>query len=82
MCDGLPGVQRQHQSTLWKLRSLRLLRYGAGLLQWDLHLPEFGSEKLRRLRIRVRRADADLHPGDMRQLPAGLYELQRCLCLP
>ena len=55
MPGGLPGVQRQHQPPLWKLWNLRLLPHGDGLLQRDLHLPEFGSEQLRRLRKRLRR---------------------------
>ena len=81
MRGGLPRLQRQHQSTLWKLWSLRLLRRGNGLLQRDMHLPGFGSEQLRRLRERLPRIDPGLHPGDMRQLPAGLYKLQRNLFL-
>ena len=60
MPGGLPGVQRQHQPPLWKLRNLRLLPHGDGLLQRDMHRPEFGSEQLRRLRKRLRRIDADL----------------------
>ena len=60
MPGGLPGVQRQHQPPLWKLRSLRLLRLWNGLLQRDMHRCEFRSEQLRRLRIRLRRADTDL----------------------
>jgi len=56
----LPVGQRQHQPPLWKLRKLRLLPHGDGLLQRDLHLPEFGCEQLRRLRVRLRRIDADL----------------------
>jgi hypothetical protein len=54
MLGGLPGVQRQHQPTVWKLWSLCLLPIGVCLLQWDMHGPEFGREQLRRLRIRLR----------------------------
>ena len=50
MPGGLPGVQRQHQPTLWKLRSLCLLFRIDGVLQRDMHRCEFGSEQLRRLR--------------------------------
>ena len=50
MRGSLPGVQRQHQPALWKLWSLRLLRLGNRLLQRGMHLPEFGSGQLRRLR--------------------------------
>ena len=60
MRGGLPGVQRQHQPPLWKLWRLRLLSDGGGLLQRDMHGPEFGSEQLRRLRKRLPRIDADL----------------------
>ena len=38
----------------------RLLSDGGGLLQRDMHRPEFGSEQLRRLRKRLPRIDADL----------------------
>ena len=71
MPGGLPVCQRQHQSPLWKLRILLRLRHGDGLLQRDMHEPEFGSEQLRRLRIRLRRIDAELHPGGLLRLPAG-----------
>ena len=67
MRGGLPGVQRQHQPPLWKLRSLRLLPHVGGLLQRDMHHCEFGFAQLRRLRKRLPRIDPDLHPGDMRQ---------------
>jgi hypothetical protein len=77
MSGGLPRLQRQHQPTLWKLWSLRLLRDGNGLLQRDMHRREFGCEQLRCLRKRLWRIDPALHPGDMRQLPAGPYKLQR-----
>ena len=82
MPRGMPRVQRQHQPTLWKLRSLRLLRLVGRLLQRDMHLREFGSKQLRRLRQRLPCIDAHLQPGDMRQLPAGPYSLQRCLHRP
>jgi hypothetical protein len=77
MRGGLPRVQRQHQPPLWKLRRLCLLRHWSSLLQRDMHLPEFGSEQLWRLRKRLPRIDPGLYPGDMRQLPAGLYILQQ-----
>ena len=83
MPGSLPGVQRQHQPTLWKLRSLRLLPHVVGVLQRDMHRREFGSSQLRRLRKRLRRIDPALHPGHMRQLPADRANiLQRCLYLP
>jgi hypothetical protein len=73
MPGGLPAVQRQHQSTLWKLRQLLLLRDGDGLLQRNMYQCEFGSEQLRCLRVRLRRIHTDLHPRTMwrRRLPAG-----------
>jgi hypothetical protein len=70
MRGGLPGVQWQHQPTLWKLRSLYMLPLGDGLLQRDLHLREFRSEQLRRLRKRLPRIDPDLQPGRMLRLLA------------
>ena len=57
---GLPGLQRQHQSSLWQLWKLRLLSHIVDLLQRDMHLPEFRSAQLRRLRKRLRRIDPDL----------------------
>ena len=60
MPGGLSRLQRQHQPTLWKLRSLCLLRFGVGLLQRDMHRCEFGSEQLRRLRICLSRNGAEL----------------------
>ena len=60
MPGSLPRVQRQHQPTLWKLWSLRLLRRGDGMLQRDMHLSEFGFAQLRRLRKRLRRTGANL----------------------
>ena len=50
MPGGLPGVQRQHESSLWKLRSLRLLPHVGRMLQRDMHRCEFGPAQLRRLR--------------------------------
>ena len=82
MPGSLPRMQRQHQPTLRKLRSVRLLPHVGRLLQRNMHRCEFGFEQLRRMRTRLPRIGAVLHPGDMRQLPAGLYELQRCLYLP
>jgi hypothetical protein len=70
MPSGLPGVQRQHQPTLWKLWSLRLLPHRDGLLQRLVHLPEFGSEQLRRLRVRLPRIDPYMYRGGMLRLPA------------
>ena len=55
MSGGLPGLQRQYQPSLWKLRILRLLPHGDGLLQRGMHLREFGLAKLRRLRKRLPR---------------------------
>ena len=63
MPGGLPGVQRQHQPPLWKLRKLHLLRHGDGLLQRDMHRSEFGSVQLRRLRKRLPRIVALLQSG-------------------
>ena len=42
----LPGVQRQHQSPLWKMRKLRLLSDFRHLLQRDLHRLEVRSTEL------------------------------------
>ena len=77
MRGGLPRLQWQHQPPLWKLRILCLLPHVGRLLQWDMHHREFGFAQLRRLRKCLRRIDAGLHPGDLRQLPARLYKLQR-----
>ena len=89
MPGGLPGVQRQHQPTLWKLRKRRLLSDFGDLLQRDMHGFEFRSCQLRRLRIRLRCIDPELRPRDLLRLPAGhrLYVGQRKLrrvrhCLP
>ena len=71
MPGGLPGVQRQHQPPLWKLRSLRLLSHGDGLLQRDMHLREFGSAQLRRLRKRLRRIDPICNQGTCSGCPVG-----------
>ena len=75
MPGGLPRVQRQHQPPLWKLRSLRLLPLGDGLLQRGMHRCEFGSAQLRCLRKRLPRIGADLQSGDMQhqqqKLPTG-----------
>jgi hypothetical protein len=60
MHGGLPGVQRQHQSPLWKLWKLRLLSDVGGLLQRDVHVPEFRSCQLRRMRKRLPRIGAEL----------------------
>jgi hypothetical protein len=60
MPGGLPGVQRQHQPSLWELRKRRLLSDGDGLLQRDMYQREFRSEQLRRLRKRLPRIDANL----------------------
>jgi hypothetical protein len=60
MHGSLPGVQRQHQPPLWKLWKLRLLSDVGGLLQRDMHGPEFGSAQLWRLRICLSRICADL----------------------
>ena len=60
MPGGLPRVQRQHQPPLWNLRSLFLLPHVVGMLQRDMHRCEFGSEQLRRLRIRLPRVNAVL----------------------
>jgi hypothetical protein len=76
MPGGLPGVQRQHQPTLWNLRSLRLLHDVRSLLQRSMHQREVGSTQLRRVRQCLRRINSGVHPGDMRQLPAGIYKLQ------
>ena len=83
MPGGLPRLQRQHQPTLWKLWSVRLLPHVFGLLQRNMHRCEFGSAQLRHLRKRLPRIDPALHPGDMRQLPVVRSNiLQRCLYLP
>jgi hypothetical protein len=82
MRRGLPGLQQQHQPTLWKLRELRLLPQVGCLLQRDLHLTHFGFEQLRCLRIRLCRIISVLHPGHMRPLPAGLSKLQWLLRRP
>ena len=55
----LPRLQRQHQSPLWKLWSLCLLRDRGGVLQRDMHKREFGFEQLRRLRKHLPR----INPG-------------------
>ena len=79
MPGGLPGVQRQHQPPLWKLRSLCLLPHGDSLLQRGMHELEFGSAQLRRLRIRLCRVGANLQPGDMQWVSSGCHKLLRCL---
>ena len=78
---GLPGLQRQHQSTLRNLWVLCLLPDVGRMLQRDMHHREFRFAQLRRLRKHLPRFDADLHPRDLRQLLAGRYKLQRNLCL-
>jgi len=60
MPGGVPGLQRQYQSPLWNLRSVRLLPHIVGLLQRHVHVREFGSEQLRRVRIRLLHIVADL----------------------
>ena len=65
MPGGLPRVQRQHQPTLWNLRSLCLLPHVGGLLQRDMHRREFGFEQLRCLRKRLSRIDAVLQSGHL-----------------
>ena len=60
MPGGLPCVQRQHQPTLRKLRSLRLLHHVGRMLQREVHRIEFRSEKLRCVRICLSRIDANL----------------------
>ena len=72
MPGGLPGVQRQYQSPLWNLRSLRLLPHVGRLLQRDMHHREFGCEQLRRLRKHLPRIDTVLRSG-------RLY--LECVCL-
>jgi hypothetical protein len=61
----LPSMQRQHQSPLWKLWSLRLLRDGGGVLQRDMYLAEFGSAQLRSLRTRLPGVDTRLRPRNV-----------------
>ena len=60
MPGGLPGVQREHEPTVWKLWSLCLLLGGDDLLQRDLHGLEFRSCQLRRLRKHLPGIGADL----------------------
>ena len=69
--DSLPVVQRQHQSTLWKLWQLLLLSHGDGLLQRHLHQYEFGSAQLRCLRARLRRTDSVLQSRSVRRVAQG-----------
>src|SRR3954453_9404130 len=73
MPGSLPRVQRQHQPTLWKLRSVRLLPHVGRLLQRNMHRCEFGSAQLRCLRKRLPRISPDLQPGclqhQQQQLP-------------
>ena len=78
MPSGLPGVQRQHQPPLWKLRKRRLLSHGDGLLQRDMHRSELGSEQLRRLRIRLRRGTR-MRERDLRRVHLSLHPVWRSL---
>ena len=81
MPGSLPGVQRQHQPPLWKLRSLCLLRHVGGVLQWNMHRGEFRSEQLRRLWKRLSSIGAVLQSGRLYRecVRLGSNILRRCL---